>query len=95
MARVSRRTRAHRAVGGSVTAQAAVDELGPLDERLLKPGEVASLFRVDTKTLRGWANAGKITAVRTRGGHRRYRESEVRALLGKDQGAARKENEHQ
>jgi excisionase family DNA binding protein len=29
-----------------------------------------------------WAKAGKLTAIRTLGGHRRYRKSEVQALLG-------------
>jgi excisionase family DNA binding protein len=28
-----------------------------------------------------WARAGKISAIRTLGGHRRFRESEIRALL--------------
>ena len=50
-------------------------------EPLLTPGEVAALFRVDPKTVTRWANSGKITSVRTLGGHRRYRESEVRAAL--------------
>ena len=50
-------------------------------ERLLTPAEVASLFRVDPKTVTRWAKAGKLSAIRTLGGHRRYRESEVRALL--------------
>jgi excisionase family DNA binding protein len=50
-------------------------------EPLLTPGEVASLFRVDPKTVTRWAKAGKLTAVWTLGGHRRYRETEVRALL--------------
>lgn len=49
---------------------------------LLTPGEVATLFRVDPKTVTRWANSGKITSVRTLGGHRRYVESEVRGLLG-------------
>ncbi|WP_024286144.1 BldC family transcriptional regulator [Cellulomonas sp. KRMCY2] len=49
---------------------------------LLTPGEVATLFRVDPKTVTRWANSGKITSVRTLGGHRRYIESEVRGLLG-------------
>lgn len=39
------------------------------------------MFRVDPKTVTRWAKAGKLTCVRTLGGHRRYRESEVRALL--------------
>ena len=54
----------------------------PLDsEILLTPSEVATLFRVDPKTVTRWAKAGKLTAIRTLGGHRRYRASEVNALL--------------
>jgi excisionase family DNA binding protein len=37
---------------------------------------------VDPKTVTRWAKAGKLTSIRTLGGHRRYRESEVRGLLG-------------
>lgn len=51
-------------------------------ERLLTPAEVASLFRVDPKTVARWAADGKIPAIRTLGGHRRFREADVRALLG-------------
>lgn len=50
-------------------------------ERLLTPGEVATLFRVDPKTVTRWAAAGRISSIRTPGGHRRFRESEIRALL--------------
>ena len=50
-------------------------------ESLLTPAEVAALFRVDPKTVTRWAKAGKLSSIRTLGGHRRYRESEVRALL--------------
>ena len=50
-------------------------------ENLLTPSEVAALFRVDPKTVTRWANAGKLTSIRTLGGHRRYKESEVKALL--------------
>lgn len=53
----------------------------PEAEPLLTPGEVAALFRVDAKTVTRWAAAGKLTSIRTLGGHRRYRENEVRALL--------------
>lgn len=51
-------------------------------EVLLTPAEVASLFRVDPKTVTRWAKSGKLTSIRTLGGHRRYKESEVKALLG-------------
>jgi excisionase family DNA binding protein len=53
----------------------------PATELLLTPGEVAGLFRVDPKTVTRWARDGKLTSIRTLGGHRRYREAEVRALL--------------
>jgi excisionase family DNA binding protein len=47
----------------------------------MTPAEVAALFRVDPKTVTRWADAGKLTAVRTLGGHRRYRQDEVQNLL--------------
>jgi len=50
-------------------------------ERLLTPGEVALMFRVDPKTVTRWASAGRIGSIRTPGGHRRFRESEVHGLL--------------
>jgi excisionase family DNA binding protein len=53
----------------------------PSGETLLTPAEVAALFRVDPKTVTRWAKSGKLTSIRTLGGHRRYREAEVRALL--------------
>ena len=53
-------------------------------DRLLTPGEVAALFRVDPKTVTRWAASGRISSIRTPGGHRRYREAEIRALLGID-----------
>jgi excisionase family DNA binding protein len=44
---------------------------------LLTPAEVAAMFRVNPKTVTRWARAGKITAIRTLGGHRRFRASEI------------------
>jgi excisionase family DNA binding protein len=49
---------------------------------LLTPSEVARMFRVDPKTVTRWAAAGRIGSIRTPGGHRRFRQSEIRALLG-------------
>ena len=54
---------------------------GTEHEKLLTPGEVASMFRVDPKTVTRWAKAGRLTAMRTLGGHRRYLDSEVTRLL--------------
>ncbi len=53
-------------------------------DRLLTPGEVAALYRVDPKTVTRWAAAGRLGSIRTPGGHRRFRESEIRALLEGD-----------
>ncbi|WP_149264331.1 BldC family transcriptional regulator [Actinomadura sp. K4S16] len=54
----------------------------PLEiEELLTPAEVAKMFRVDPKTVTRWASAGKLSAVFTLGGHRRYRRSEVERFL--------------
>ena len=50
-------------------------------EALLTPAEVAAMFRVDPKTVTRWAKAGKLSSIRTLGGHRRYRAREVQALL--------------
>lgn len=63
--------------------------LDSLTDRLLTPGEVAALFRVDPKTVGRWARAGRFPdtaygtpgAVLTLGGHVRLRESVVRGLL--------------
>jgi len=50
-------------------------------EQLLTPSEVAAMFRVNPKTVTRWARAGKLTAIRTLGGHRRFKVSEIRRCL--------------
>ncbi|MGP9693969.1 BldC family transcriptional regulator [Brachybacterium sp. AOP25-B2-12] len=55
-------------------------------ETLLTPAEVAKLFRVDPKTVTRWAQAGKLSSIRTLGGHRRYRRGEVTRLLAESEG---------
>jgi len=82
-----------RPFGSSVNQSAAsafasnsqISRISPIPgtEHLMTPGEVAVLFRVDPKTVTRWAKAGKLTSIRTLGGHRRYRSSEVRSLLEK------------
>ncbi len=70
---------------GASTGNGAADrddrQARPENERLLTPAEVASMFRVDPKTVTRWARDGRLTAVRTLGGHRRYLESQVLELL--------------
>ncbi|MFC5296456.1 MAG: BldC family transcriptional regulator [Brachybacterium tyrofermentans] len=48
---------------------------------LLTPAQVAKMFHVDPKTVTRWAQAGKLTYMRTLGGHRRYSRDEVVELL--------------
>ncbi len=62
----------------SATATARENDKG---DELLTPSEVAKLFRVDPKTVTRWAKSGKLSSIRTLGGHRRYRAAEVRMLL--------------
>lgn len=57
----------------------ASDALG--GDRLLTPAEVARLFRVNPKTVSRWSRAGRLACIHTPGGHARFRESEVNALL--------------
>ncbi len=49
-------------------------------EALMTPSEVAKVFRVDPKTVTRWSKRGRLTVVRTLGGHRRFLAREVRQL---------------
>lgn len=58
---------------------------------LLTPAEVASMFRVDPKTVTRWDKAGKLgDTIRTIGGHRRFKRVFIENLL---QGQVDTENE--
>jgi excisionase family DNA binding protein len=46
-------------------------------DALMTPAEVAEAFRVDVKTVGRWAKEGKLTSIRTLGGHRRFRRDEI------------------
>lgn len=50
-------------------------------EWLLTTSEVAVLFRVAPATVSRWAREGRLEYTLTPGRHRRFRESQVRALL--------------
>ena len=52
------------------------------EDPLLTMGEVAQIFRVSPKTVSRWASTGKLHAVRTLGGHKRFRTSEIRTAIG-------------
>jgi predicted site-specific integrase-resolvase len=53
----------------------------PDAEPLLTPAEVATMFRVDPKTVTRWAKAVTLPPFGRRGGHPRYRAAAGRALL--------------
>jgi excisionase family DNA binding protein len=50
-------------------------------ERYLRGAEVAELLQVSAKTVARWAKEGKLPYARTLGGHRRYPEPSIRALV--------------
>lgn len=56
----------------------------PVIEPLLTPGEVAAAFGVYVQTVARWARSGRLRSVRTLGGQRRFRLSDVNALLEAD-----------
>jgi excisionase family DNA binding protein len=47
----------------------------------LRPGEVATTFGVNAKTVVRWAKDGKLAFIRTPGGHMRISAEAVRALI--------------
>ncbi|MCE7882260.1 MAG: helix-turn-helix domain-containing protein [Actinobacteria bacterium ATB1] len=53
--------------------------------KLMTVSEVADLFGVSGKTVSRWAREGRISSVRTLGGHRRFRESDIKELLDRYQ----------
>jgi len=52
-------------------------------EKLISPQEAAKMLHVTTDSLRKWEVAKKITAIKTIGGHRRYKLSEIKKFLSK------------
>lgn len=57
-------------------------------ENLLTSHQVAKLLNVWPHTLCRWEKEGKLKPLRTPGGHRRYKESQVMALIGEQEVAA-------
>ena len=49
-------------------------------DRLVRPDEAARRLGVDPRTVSVWARQGKLTSIKTPGGHHRFRESEINAL---------------
>lgn len=47
----------------------------------MQPGEVATAFRVNPKTVERWAKAGKLAFILTPGGTRRYSRQQVERIM--------------
>lgn len=54
----------------------------PEGSRWLTIHEACAFLGVDQSTLRRWSDSGKVPVFRTPGGHRRYAEADLRALVG-------------
>lgn len=52
-------------------------------DKLLTLKETEEVLNVSKSTLQRWDNSGKLIALRTEGGHRRYKISDIEKLLGK------------
>ena len=50
--------------------------------KLLTLQEAKSILNVSKSTLQRWDNSGKLVALRTEGGHRRYKLSDIEKILG-------------
>ena len=53
----------------------------PTEPRYLRTAQVAELLHVSPKTVSRWAQEGRLPYLRTLGGHRRYPDAEIRALV--------------
>jgi excisionase family DNA binding protein len=54
-----------------------------MEQKWLRPSEVAAMFKVNPKTVRRWVQADKLKARKTLGGHCRFDVDEVGAHLEK------------
>jgi len=67
--------------GGAARAVAhAIGETARSDERAVTLGQAAKLLGISASTLRRWTEDGRVSAVRTSGGHRRFYLSELTRL---------------
>jgi len=58
-------------------------------ERWLSINDACEILGVDKSTLRRWSDRGRVPVFRTPGGHRRYSEADLRAVLNGEIGARR------
>ena len=56
---------------------------GVAAQHTLPPVQVPAMFTATPKTVARWASSGVLSSIRTPGGHRRFREADVVALLNR------------
>jgi excisionase family DNA binding protein len=66
---------------GGQTAKSGSAVPQPAEPKYLRTSQVAELLHVSPKTVSRWAQEGKLPYLRTLGGHRRFPDQEIRALL--------------
>ena len=52
-------------------------------EELITPATAAKMLGVTVMTIRNWENDGKLKAIKTLGGHRRFNLFEIKKMIGK------------
>ena len=62
-------------------------------DKLLTLKETEQLLKVSKSTLQRWDNSGKLIALRTEGGHRRYKQSDIERLLGDNNNETNSDND--
>jgi excisionase family DNA binding protein len=69
-----------RSIKGAALRAEKLGPMRPDGGRLLRPAEAARILGVDAQTVTRWAITGRIAVVKTAGGHRRFKESDVRRI---------------
>lgn len=62
-------------------ASPPADQPATIGSRWLSIDQACQLLGVDQSTLRRWSDSGKVPVFRTPGGHRRYAEDDLRAIV--------------
>lgn len=62
-------------------------------DKLLTLKETQSILNVSKSTLQRWDKSGKLAALRTEGGHRRYKQSDIERIVGDKKASAEHGNE--
>ena len=64
-------------------------------DKLLSLKETEQLLNVSKSTLQRWDNSGKLIALRTEGGHRRYKQSDIERLIGENKNEDTKQEQRE